>query len=166
MSSVQYSFPKYKLTSQLKEAGGVAVADAMAAAQANLAELAPPCLTELQAATGRALAAFRTFPAQFNREALDELYAIASRAVGLGAICGAPSADAAFASLCDLVDYFAGAGRWDLEAIAVHISTLQLLGFGAGQPMEAAAAERLLAGLRKVSAHYAPARAPRHAAAP
>jgi len=138
MSSVQYIFPKLKLTNQLREAGGLAVADAVAAAQSNLAELAPPCLTELQAATTEALAAYRRLPAQYSREALDELYAMATRAVGLGAVCGAPSADAAFASLCDLVDHFCSAGNWDLGAIAVHVNTLQLLVFGAGVTMDAA----------------------------
>lgn len=166
MSSVQYIFPKYKLTAQLKEPGGVAVADALAAVEANLAELGPPCLTELQAATAEALAAYRKFPKQYDREALDELYAIAARAVGLGAVCGVPSADTAFASLCDVVDHFGGAERWDLAAIAVHISTLQLFVFADGPKMDTAAAERLLAELKKVSARYAPPPAPKAAAAP
>jgi hypothetical protein len=153
--SVQYSYPKYKLAAQLKEAGGLAVADAVVAAQSNLAELAPPCLSELQAATAAAMAAFRAFPPRYSHEALDELYAIASRAVGLGAICGAPGADKAFASLCSLVDHFGGAERWDLEAIAVHVHTLQLLVSDDGSQVDDAAANRLLSGLVKVSARYA-----------
>jgi hypothetical protein len=163
MSNVRYTYPKLRLSAQLKEAGGLTVADAVEAADANLAELAPPCLTELRSVTSEALAAFRAFPAQFDRGALEGLYAIAARAVGLGAVSGAPSADVAFKSLCDLVDHFCGAGRWDLKAVAVHIDTLQLLVLSGERPMEAALAERLLEGLTKVSARYAPGRAPRAA---
>jgi hypothetical protein len=165
MSSVQFTFPKYKLTAQLKEPGGMAVADAVAAAQSNLAVLAPPCLNELRTMTGEALAAYRNFPKTFSREALDQLYAAAARPIGLGAVCGLPGADAAFASLCDLVDRFCGAGCWDLSAIEVHLSTVQLFVFGAGQQLQAGSAEQLLAGLRKVSARYAHLRTPRVAAA-
>jgi len=163
MSSVQYTFPKYKLTNQLKQPGGMAVADAVAAAQSNLAELAPPCLIELRTVTGETLAAYRKFPGTFSREALDELYAGAARAIGLGAVCGLPSADAAFSSLCDLVDRFCIAGCWDLQAIEVHLSTVQLLVFGA--TLDSASAEPLLAGLRKVSARYAQLQTSRVAAA-
>ena len=41
MSSVRYEFPKYKLTQQVREPGGVAVAEAVEAAGANLEQLRP-----------------------------------------------------------------------------------------------------------------------------
>jgi hypothetical protein len=157
MSSVQFSFHKLRLAAQLRAPGGLAVADALEAVQANLAKLAPTCLTELQTATSAAIAAFQDLPDQYDGEALAGLYAVAARAVGLGAICGAPNADLALVSLCSLVDHFCVSGRWSREAIGVHLQTLQLLVSGAGQPMDPAASEHLLAGLKKVSARYAEA---------
>ena len=152
MSSVRYEFPKYKLTQQLREPGGQTVADAVEAAQANLFELQPECMNELQSATAAALAAFQTFPADFNPDALQQLYAIAARAVGIGAVCGVPAADTAFVSLCNLLDHLTVIQRWDLEAIAVHVQTLQLL--GVGQKLNEAAIEQILAGLQKVTRRY------------
>jgi hypothetical protein len=154
MSSVRYEFPKFKLTQQLREPGGVAVAEALEAARANLAELSPDCMTELQAATAAALACFQKFPAEFNAEALQSLYAIAARAVGIGAVCGMPSADAAFVSLCNLLDHLTVIKRWDLEAIAVHVQTLQLLAAGVRNHLSEPAIDQILAGLQKVTRRY------------
>jgi hypothetical protein len=109
----------------------------------------------LQQAVADAAAAFQAFPAEFSAEALQGLYAIAARAVGVGAAAGAPGADAALVSLCDLLDRLATRGRWDREAIAVHVQTLQLLSANLGTPMDAATVDQVLGGLRKVSARYA-----------
>lgn len=153
MSSVRYEFPKVKLTQQLREAGGLAVADAIDAAKGNLAELEPDCVSELQAATAAALAAFQRFPATFDASALQELYAISARAVGIGAVCGAPAADTALISLCNLLDHLTVIQRWDLEAIAVHVQTLQLLAANVGK-LTPPAVDQILAGLEKVARRY------------
>ncbi len=155
MTNVQFTFPKLKLTSQLRQPGGPAVAEALQAAKANLDAIAPECLSELAKVTNEAIACFQGFPETFSREALDALYAIAARAIGVGEVCGAPTADVAFISLCDLIDHFTTSGRWDLEAIAVHVQTLQLLVLRAGQETDAATTKKILVGLRKVSARYA-----------
>ncbi len=152
--SVRYEFPKFKLTQQLREPGGLAVADAMQAAEANLEELRPECSTELQAAAAAALACFRAFPASYDGPSLQQLYAISARAVGIGAVCGAPAADAAFVSLCNLLDHLSVIQRWDLEAIAVHVQTLQLLAARVRDQLDAPAIEQVLAGLEKVTRRY------------
>ena len=153
MSSVRYEFPKFKLTQQLREAGGLAVAEAVAAAQGNLAELEPDCVSELQRATAAAFAAFQSFPATFDATALQELYAISARAVGIGAVCGAPAADTAFISLCNLLDHLTVIRRWDLDAVAVHVQTLQLLAANVGA-LTPPAVDQILAGLEKVARRY------------
>src|SRR6185312_14005384 len=79
MSNVRYEFPKYKLTQQLKEPGGVAVADAVDAAKANLTDLEPECISELHKATAAALAEFQRFPSAFDAASLQALYAISAR---------------------------------------------------------------------------------------
>jgi hypothetical protein len=164
MSSVRYEFPKVKLTQQLREPGGVAVAEAMAAAEANLEELRPDCANELQAAATAALACFQTFPASFDAASLQQLYAISARAVGIGVVCGAPAADATFVSLCNLLDYLGVIQRWDLEAIAVHVQTLQLLAARVRDKLDAPAIEQVLAGLEKVTRRYRLEAAVAHAA--
>ena len=155
--SVTISYPKLRLASQLREAGGQTVADSIEAANANLETMRPVCLDELRATARAAAAAFERFPAGFDAEALHELYGIAARAVGVGAVCGAPAADEALISLCDLLDRLGGRGRWDPEAIGVHVRALQLMASAAGETMGEAATRQVLDGLRRVSARYAEA---------
>jgi len=154
--SVTISYPKLKLAAQLREAGGQTIAASIAAVNSNLETLRPACLDELRAAVAAAADAFQRMPDAFDGEALQGLYGIAARAVGIGAVSGAPGADAALVSLCDLLDRLANAGRWDREAIEVHIRTLQLLA-AQGEALGAAATQRLLDGLRQVSDRYAEA---------
>lgn len=152
--SVRYEFPKHKLTSQLREPGGVAVAEAVENAQSNLEQLRPECASELQAAASAALTCFQGFPPSFDATSLHQLYAIAARAVGIGAVCGAPAADATFVSLCNLLDHLTVIKRWDLEAIAVHVQTLQLLAARVRDKLDAPAIEQVLAGLERVTRRY------------
>jgi hypothetical protein len=153
MSSVSIVYPKHRLAAQLKAPGGPAVADALLAAQANLDELKPQCLSELQALVRDAEACLARIPATFSAEPLKALYAIASRGIGAGSVCGAAGADKSLVSLCDLLDHLITAGRLDREAVAVHVRTLQFL--VSGQETPAAAVDMLLGQLRKVSARYA-----------
>ncbi len=162
--SVRYEFPKYKLTQQLREPGGLAVAEAVEAATANLEELRPECADELQKAVAAALACFQEFPGGFDAAALQRLYAISARAVGIGVVCGAPAADATFVSLCNLLDHLGVIQRWDLEAIAVHVQTLQLLAARVRENLDAPAIEQVLSGLEKVTHRYRQAAAAANAA--
>jgi hypothetical protein len=154
MSSARYEFPKFKLTQQLREPGGLPVAEAVEAADGNLEQLRPECADELQQAVSDALACFQAFPAAFDAAALQRLYAISARAVGIGRICGAPAADATFVSLCNLLDHLTVIQRWDLEAIAVHVQTLHLLSARLRDGLDAPAIEQVLAGLEKVTRRY------------
>jgi len=152
--SVTISYPKLKLAAQLREAGGQTVAESLVAAGANLEALRPACLDELRGVVANLAAASQRLADTFNAEALEELYGIAARAVGVGAVSGAPGADVALVSLCDLLDRLANSGRWDSKAIEVHVRTLQLLA-AQGDALDAAATQRILDGLRQVSARYA-----------
>jgi len=155
--SATITYPKLKLATQLREsAGSMTVVDAVQTANANLRDLREDCLTELQAAAGAAMAAYQRFPTQFDATPMADLYGIAARAIGVGAVCGAPGADTALVSLCDLLDRLSTSRRWDLEAVGVHVQTLQLLASDSGQDLDAAAVRHILAGLQKVSARYAP----------
>ncbi|HEY1750711.1 MAG TPA: hypothetical protein VGG29_05580 [Caulobacteraceae bacterium] len=157
MSSVRFVFPKLRLAAQLKEAGGLTVADAVEAAHDNLGVLKPQGLTALQAATQEAMECFGRFPQSFSAEALQELYGISARAVGIGAICDAPAADTAFISLCALLDHLSNAQLWDLQPIAVHVQTLQLLAVGVREQLDPISLNQILAGLQKVTGRYSAA---------
>jgi hypothetical protein len=160
MSSVQIEYPKLRLATQLKEAGGMTVADAVEEAQSGLEELRPECKTELQRSVRAAEDLLAKFPPAFAPEPLQELYVVASRAVGLGAICQSPASDAALVSLCDLLDRLATSRRWDPPAITVHVQTLQLLAFNIGGVNDPKMTSKVLAGLKKVSDRYAGITAP------
>jgi hypothetical protein len=153
--SVTISYPKLRLAAQLREAGGQTVAESIEAANANLETIRPACLDELRSAVAAAAAACQRFPAGFDAQALHDLYTIAARAVGVGAVCGVAGADEALVSLCDLLDRLVSRRRCDLEAIGVHVRALQLLASQAGEAMEEAATQQVLDGLRRVSARYA-----------
>jgi hypothetical protein len=155
MSSVQFVFPKLRLATQLRVPGGKPVCEALADADSNLAQLAPDCLEELRALLAEAEACLVGFPATFEAEPLRNLYAIAERAVGLGKIAGAPAADTALISLCDLLDYLLASQRPDTISVAVHVRALRLLVGDAGKTLDETGANAVMEGLKKVSARHA-----------
>jgi hypothetical protein len=155
MSNVRIVFPKHRLAEQLKTPGGPPAAEALKAAAANLAQLAPECLEELEALVAQAEACLARFPATFQEEPLRELYAMASRGVGMGKVAGAAAADVALISLCDVLDYLIATAAWDLNPVTVHVRALRLLVGAGGKALDANSAEVVMAGLQKVSARYA-----------
>lgn len=152
MSSVRFVFPKPRLARLLKEPGGLPVAEALERAQKNLEEIKPTCLAELQALLELSEARFEAMGEAADEDGMGELYAIAVRGIGGGEVCGAPAVDDALTSLCDLLDHLRTSGRYDRDAIAVHMGAWRLLLAG-GQPTEVARV--MVEGLRKVSARYA-----------
>lgn len=152
MSSVRFVFPKVRLAEILKTPGGSTVADALERAQLNLELIKPTCLAEMVALIELAEAAYDRLGDDFDDEALAEIYAIAVRGIGGGAVCGAPAIDNALTSLCDLVDSLRNTKRYDREAIGVHIRSWRLL---MSVELPEAGAASVLDGLLKVSARYA-----------
>lgn len=152
MSTVRFVFPKVRLAEILKSPGGLSVADALERAQANLETLKPTCLAEQMALLEYAEAAFDQLGPTFDDAALADLYTIAVRGIGTGAVCGAPAVDEALNSLCDLVDHLRTSGQYDRDAVGVHVRAWRLL-LNPDLPPEGA--QPVLQGLRKVSARYA-----------
>lgn len=152
MSTVRFVFPKVRLAEILKTPGGLSVADALARAQAGLETLKPTCLAEQMALLEYAEAAFDHLGPAFDDAALADLYAVAVRGIGTGAVCGAPAVDEALNSLCDLIDHLRTSGQYDRDAVGVHVRAWRLL-LNPDLPPEGA--QPVLQGLRKVSARYA-----------
>jgi hypothetical protein len=154
MTSVRFVFPKPKLAELLRTPGGMPVAEALAQANANLLEIRPSCVGELQTLLDYAEAAFGVIGAEFDDDGMAGLYAIAVRAIGAGAVCGVPAVDVALTSLCDLLDHLRTNHRFDREAIGVHVRAWRLL-MTPGLPI--GGSDAVLNGLRQVSARYAAA---------
>jgi hypothetical protein len=150
LSSVKFVFPKPTLGKLLRAPGGLAVADALDQAQANLEELRPACLAELRALIDKIDACFEG--ASANGPPVRELYALATQGVGMGVVAGVPGADVALVSLCKLVDYLQTQGRWDPAGILVHVRALKFLAVADAASL--AQADAMLAGLERVTAHY------------
>lgn len=152
MSAVRFVFPKVRLAEILKTPGGLTVADALERAQANLDTLKPTCVAELTALLEFAEAAMDRLDESPDDAGLADLYTIAVRGIGAGAVCSLPAVDEALTSLCDLIDHLRTNGAYDRAALAVHVQSWRLL---MNPELPIAAARPMLDGLRKVSARHA-----------
>jgi hypothetical protein len=152
MSSVRFVFPKLKLEQLLRTPGGLPVAEALAQAKTNLETLRPTCLAELLELLVQAEASFVRLGPDADPAVLAELYAIAVRGIGAGAVCGAPAVDDALGSLCELLDRALTGGGGHRDAIGVHVRSWRLL-MDPDLPKPGAAA--ILAGLQKISTRIA-----------
>jgi hypothetical protein len=151
MAIARFTVPKQRLAQLLRTPGGLPVEEAVAAAQANLAELKPLCMGELHTLLEAAEKVFARLGSAYDDDAVSELYETAVRGIGLGDVCGAGSVDVALHSLCDLLDHLKTHQRYDAEAVGVHLRAWRLL-ISIELPPEGAQA--VLAGLNKVSALY------------
>jgi len=147
-------FPKLRLASLLREAGGLPVAEALAEANKNLARLGPEGRERARMVLQEIERVCLNLPARRDEAILIELYNLASREIGAASVGGLEGFDAALLSLCNLLDHMKSHGRWDREAILVHVKSLHLL-LSVHGPM-GDEAEAILSGLRKVTDRYAP----------
>jgi hypothetical protein len=151
MTTARFTVPKQRLAQQLKTPGGLPVAEAIAAAQDNLAELKPLCIGELHELLEAAEKVFADLGPAYDEAGVTELYQTAVRGIGLGDVCGAGSVDVALHSLCDLLDHLNTHQRYEAEAVGVHLRAWRLL---ISTELPPAGAQAVLAGLNKVSARY------------
>lgn len=150
MTTARFTVPKQRLAQLLRKPGGPPAAEALSAAQSNLAELKPQCIGELKVLLEAAEKTFAELSA-YDEAGVSALYDSAVRGIGLGDICGAGAVDVALHSLCDLLDNLKTDQRYDAEAVGVHLRAWRLL-ITTELPPEGA--QQVLAGLNKVSALY------------
>ena len=151
MTTARFTVPKHRLDQQLKKPGGVPVAEAIEAAQANLSQLKPQCIGELHTLLVAAETVFAKLGSAYDDDGVSQLYDSAVRGIGLGDVCGAGSVDVALHSLCDLLDHLKTHQRYDAEAVGVHLRAWRLL---ISTELPPQGAQAVLAGLNKVSALY------------
>lgn len=152
MSSVRFVVPQMRLAKLLRTPGGLPVVDAVEAAEDNLRTIQPTCAAELLALLELCERSFAALPEAPDDEGLADIYAIAVRGIGGGKVSGLPAIDTALVSLCDLIDQLRTTGRYDRQAVGVHVNSWRLLQRG-GLPDAATSA--VLDGLHKVKRRYA-----------
>jgi hypothetical protein len=152
MSGFRMVTPKLRLTELLKQAGGLAVADALANAEAGLQTIRPTCLAELKELLEQAETCLAATGDRYDEDGVNSLYRLAVHGIGGGELCKAPHVDAALASLCDLLDAFRTTGAYEREAVAVHLQAWRLL-MSPDAPGQAP--QLVVDGLRRVSARFA-----------
>lgn len=155
MSRVHFHTPRFSLTEKLRQSDGMSVADAVQAAQANVAGLSEEALKAVDnalAAIGKAAA---DLPGEFDDQALARLYRLSNEMIGLGSAAGLKLLDPTAYSLCDLIDGMRSQQRYAAEPIAVHVQALHLLrSFEISA--EDAVVRDILSGLTRVRDKYAP----------
>lgn len=155
MSSARVFAVKNKLAEIARQPGGRIAAEAVKAADVRIESVRGASLASLveKAEAMAALAASgRTSqdPAVFGR-----IYDLSNAIFGLAGTFGLKAlAEAAF-SLCDLADNFRSGDEPSWPAIDVHVDGIRLLA-GLGEKAEAAGAESILEGLRRVRARVLP----------
>jgi len=148
--------PKRQLGALLRTPGGLPLAEAVERATANLGTLAGACVAEIGQSIDRAEACIARCPPGFDEGFLVDLYGVVSPPIGVASVCGLGAIDVALHSLCDLVDHLRSTGRWDIEAMQVHVQALKLL-LHTESAQNAQQTEAVLSGLRQVSQRYAAA---------
>ncbi|WP_374576078.1 hypothetical protein [Phenylobacterium sp.] len=152
--SVSFFTPKRQLSALLRAPGGLPVEEAIAKATANLGELAGACVAEVGQSIDKAEACMAKSPPTYDEGFLMELYGLVSPPIGVASVCGLGAIDVALHSLCDLIDHLHTTGRWDVEALQVHVQALKLL-LHTESAQNAEQTEAVLSGLRQVSQRYA-----------
>lgn len=137
---------KNRLARLVQAPGGTRVADALAAAQANLEELTDICLAEID----RAIAAVQQAADSPDKtaESFGQVYAASNEMTGLAGLFGREDLGKAAHSLCELLDRTGSWERCSPVALKVHIDSLGLLRHPAA--LTEAELKAILGGLEKV----------------
>lgn len=154
----QFHHPRHRLTQLLREPGGRSIADAVSAATENVGALADRAGTFVDKTLAQLDAAFASLPAAFDAAALAPIYQHANNLIGAASAARLAALDRTAYELCDLIDRMSANGRWDVQAIKVHIDALHLF---RRSDLGEAAVQGVTAGLKRVRQHYLTATDPR-----
>lgn len=139
--------------SLLSDSDGLAVDEAIAAAEANLLDLRPALLGEIDASLQRLrLAVDHAGTAPESPSAQLEVYSAAALILGFAGLCGLTGLGEAAERLCTLVDGYIEQGDWNAEAVAAHLQVMSALRLEHDRLRQRA----LGAFLRRLQAWWAP----------
>jgi hypothetical protein len=118
---------KNPLAEVMRKPGGVKIGQALAAAAENLEKIRESCLqavdahlSELERLCGEAHGAE-------DDQVRMAIYHASNDICGVAGVFGLPELGEAAISLCELVDRLRALGRWNADAVEVHLSALRLL---------------------------------------
>ena len=151
MSLVRRISHPNRLTHFVNTPDGIPLADAIAAADAKLAEIKPPGLVHIDAVMAELEA---KAPANPSEVQVERLYRIANELAGVGAVFGLPALGHAAYSLCELLDVLRHSGSWNAAAVGVHLDGLRLLRQEDAGLLTPAAIATVLTGLDQVVARF------------
>ena len=115
------------LARELKRPGGLTLEEAVQAADAKLETIRGPVTADVHAKLDRIQALGGELLANRDDAAADALYALSNAVASTAGTFGLQAVgDVAF-SLCELLDRWRTAQRWDRSALKVHLDSLRLL---------------------------------------
>jgi len=147
-------FPKTRLSKLIERPGGMPRDEALASAQDGIEEMRDESADEIE----RGIAAIEGFvfasaKNELPSEAMTAILWQGDRIVTLAGTFGYGMIDAVVRSLCDVTGGLIRSGSRDAAPIAVHVRALRLVAPNS-KPLAGDDAERILAELARVAAHY------------
>ena len=122
MSNVRKFRVKTRLSSMIKEPGGIHVNEALKRGEAVLAGQTEVCLDQIDVCIARIEALFAD-----PKSDPEEMYRLSTDVVTLCAVLPDPALAEVARSLCELIDQASETGRSKPQAVQVHIASMKLL---------------------------------------
>lgn len=156
MSNARIFAVDNQLAKVVRKPGGKTVEEYVKAAETRIEATRDVTLASLIAKADAMAAVAAAGKAGSDPKAFDGIYDISNAIFGLAGTFGLKALAEASFSLCDLADGFRGGETVNWAAIDVHVDGIRLLAT-LGDKAEAAGAETILDGLRRVRARVLPA---------
>ncbi len=149
MNPVTLTFPANRLAKLLRQPGGKSVAKALRDAEAGVATLAAPCLSEIDKVLATVEHLIAEVDLHTEAALFEQLYDQTNSIIGLATAAGLPEFDRAAYSLCDVLDRMLRTRRMESAVVRVHIRAMHLLRHPDALGSQAAVRQILL-GLKQV----------------
>jgi len=148
-------FPTTRLSEMVARAGGVSRSDAVEGAMAQMESMRGESDNVIEAAISavEAVALAASARGKFTKAQMLDILRYGDQIVTLAGTFGYAPLDIASRSLCDVTDGLLGAGLDDPAPILVHVQAIRMMAPRA-TPLKTEEIEKILAELKKVSAHF------------
>lgn len=118
---------KNPLADLTRQPGGVKVSHALAEAAANLEKIRDSCLEAVDAHISELERLCREARGAEDDEVRMAIYHASNDICGVAGVFGLPELGEASICLCELVDRLRSLGKWNGDAIEIHLAALRLL---------------------------------------
>lgn len=114
-----------RLSQLIHQPGGQTRDEAVRAAEANLEAVRETVLAEIDVALRRMFAIGLAARADFGNGSLDDLYRVANTLIGMAGVFETNGLGAISFSLCSAIDRMRSTGRFDADAVQIHLDSLK-----------------------------------------